>query len=178
MSQRISRVKSYQYKFREGVYDLFQWKTIETLQNYDAVQNYLKSTEALNSEEAYIMDLEHQLELEFWSIIMTKATPQQIKVAQLYLSGMTQTEIATEMGIHQTSVQKHLKGSFDYKYHTYVGGLRQKLIKNIKASRKIQQLMKQIYQTDTDYHTPHFNTFKRIFTYQEFYSWLERDMTA
>jgi predicted transcriptional regulator len=174
--EHLSRSQKYQAFYKEGTYNDNQWKTIETLSNYEQVQIFLLAFAERSISEDYILQLEAQLEAEMWAIIMTQGTPRQIEVAQLILAGKTQTEIANLLGIKQPDVYKVLRGNMDYQAHAMYGGLRNKLTKAIKLSATIKDIMKQIDNADTNVDTPHFFCFKRIFASSiDYYNWLNQE---
>jgi DNA-binding CsgD family transcriptional regulator len=67
---------------------------------------------AMYSEDFY--ELRQQLMDEVMRIITTSLTKRQAEVVLLRLEGKTQTQIADELGIHQTTVHKLLMGNIDY----------------------------------------------------------------
>jgi len=71
---------------------------------------------AMNTESEEFRDLKEQLLTEVMRLVRTRLTPNQGRVVALTLAGRTQAEIAQQLGCHQTSVHKCLKGNIDYRY--------------------------------------------------------------
>lgn len=163
------RVKKMQHLFAEVNFSSEVWKSVDS---YLAVQQYLEMMNSnFDSEIKLINELDNELCQEMWSIIMTKGTAHQIAVVQLSYAGKTQMEIAEELGCHQTSIQKTLRGNFDYNRYAYYGGLRNKLIKEIRKSQQIKKIMKKMYESD--FTSPHYSTFKKTFnSHSDYKEWL------
>ena len=105
-------------------------------------------------------ELREQLAKEVLSLMPKTLTPKQLQVARLYyIEGMTQTEIATKLGVVQTSIHKMLTGNYDYtrnddkskadtpsgvrKAKKY-GGIIKKLRRAVDDSPKIQEILAKI----------------------------------
>jgi|ERR1019366_4787336 DNA-binding NarL/FixJ family response regulator len=50
-----------------------------------------------------VLELEDELKDEFWNIVNTLLTDRQKEVIKLYSTGMTQMEVAAQLGVNQSS---------------------------------------------------------------------------
>ncbi len=93
-----------------------------------------------------IYELKEELRIEYWKLAKKKLTKNQYKTMRLLSTGLTQSEVATEMGITQTSVQKCLKGNSVYPDGVKLnyGGIILKLRTAAAKDQTIQKLLKRI----------------------------------
>jgi superfamily II helicase len=173
----MSRSQSYQHIFHEQTYDDNQWKTIEALQNYTSVKDYLTAHHDNETDIEYLSQLDYDLQQKMWEIIMEYGTENQVQTCQLIYAGKTQQEAADIMNVDQTTVFKNLRGNYDYKQQCYYGGVRNKLTKQIKQSKSIHDIMRQIDKCQIDGKAPHYVCFRRLFhTNMDYYQWLQKDL--
>lgn len=109
MPKKRNRSDSYQYKIVEIAVDP---NVLSDFPHVDSLGSQLNL--AKYSEEFYL--LKKELMTEVLRIINTCLTERQREVVLLRLKGKTQTQIAEELGIHQTTVHKILSGNLDYRY--------------------------------------------------------------
>lgn len=133
---------------------------------------------ALQREIELAKDLDEQLQQEFWYLLLTECTANQLLIAKLTYEGKTQWEIADQLKINQSGVHKALMGNTCYiagegkKY----GGLNRKLAKLIRKSRKIQGLMRDVEKLGGNITTqPFFCCFRyhAFNSYKHYTTWLE-----
>jgi predicted transcriptional regulator len=99
-----------------------------------------------------IAELEEELKKEFWRVV-EQLTDRQKQVLKLASGGLTQMEIAKELGVNQSSVTKSLNGNVDYKKcdpkngnkgKVSYGGSKKKLRALLAADEKIQEILRKI----------------------------------
>lgn len=96
----------------------------------------------LHNEE--LLNLQEQLLNEFWRIVGT-LTKRQEQVLKLYAQGLTQIEIAKQLGVNQSSITKSINGNCDYRNGKRVyGGAKRKLQKLASKDSVIQGIFKRI----------------------------------
>ncbi len=93
-----------------------------------------------------IVSLRSELLDELHSIISGDfLTPHQKKILTMRLSGMTQSQIADQVGITQSAVHKAMHGNIDYKNNMKrYGGIVKKLRKICEKNEKIQDILGKI----------------------------------
>jgi predicted transcriptional regulator len=124
---------------------------MEGFSNSDSISDRLNPF-AYNDE---LFDLKDQLKVEFWRIV-EQLTPRQKEVLKLYAKDQnTQQEIASILGINQSSITKSINGNCDYsdkggkgggkggKKRVY-GGSTKKLQKIIETDDRIQKILKRM----------------------------------
>lgn len=86
---------------------------------------------------------------EVFIIIEEFLTSKQKEVVYMtYVDGKTQNEISIELGKHQTTIHKILRGNIDYSNDKKrYGGALKKIKKKCKESRSIQKILKQMRDT-------------------------------
>lgn len=143
MSRKPNRSDKYQYKYAEiQVSDEFMnLYTNEENAHLDNVRHSEEYIELNNAATALIID------------IMTndkQFTKNQRTVSKMKASGMTQAEIATELGCNQSSVVKTLLGNVDYSDGKRVmyGGVAKKLKRVLKESEKFRTIIKKLYEME------------------------------
>ena len=112
--------------------------------NEDGMNAYFNSY--ASSEE--FQKLRNELIKEVMNIINNNLTERQRQVINLtYFEGMTQNEISTQLGKHQTTIHKILQGNIDYNNQKkrYGGALKKirKLCSNNEKIRTILSKMKE-----------------------------------
>ena len=107
--------------------------------NEDGMETFLKTQE--RSEE--FLALKNELIAEIMLIIKTSLTEKQKEVVLLtYVDGKTQNEISEELGKHQTTVHKLLRGNIDYKNNKKrYGGALKKIKKICRDHDKVQDIL-------------------------------------
>jgi DNA-binding CsgD family transcriptional regulator len=131
--------------------DKYQDTIRQTPASFDMLSRY-SETQGLygkfnNSEyNEEILDLQDQLTAARWRLIKTHLTPRQKEVLELTAQGKTQTEIADELGVNQSSITKSIYGNCDYKKtkKTIYGGAKKKLKKLESEDEEIQSIIKKI----------------------------------
>jgi len=101
-------------------------------------------------DEKYL-DLRERLKARVFELVDIGLTERQKQVLKLSMLGLTQNEIAKQLGINQTSVHKVLRGNIDYSsvsadkvsYKRY-GGTYKKLIKLCKQDEQIQLILQEM----------------------------------
>lgn len=93
-----------------------------------------------------ILELEDELKDEFWKIVNTLLTDRQKEVIKLYSTGLTQMEVAAQLGVNQSSIAKNLWGNAQYvdNYKRIYGGSSKKIQKLAEASPKIKEILDKI----------------------------------
>lgn len=92
-----------------------------------------------------LLDLRDQLKDAFWRIVRTQLTKRQCEVIELYSQGYTQTEIAKQLSVNQSSITKSLNGNCDYRNGKRVyGGAKKKLHKLADKDPEIQRILSRI----------------------------------
>lgn len=97
-------------------------------------------------------DLREQLRLEYWRLIRSVCTPQQIRILEYMAQGYTGTEIGHMLGICQSTVVKVIIGNDQYRDYAgrklevkkHYGGVRKKLIAAAANDPIIQSLRAQL----------------------------------
>lgn len=89
-----------------------------------------------------LIELEEQLNKEFWRIVDNLLTERQRQVIRLYADGYTQMEIAKMLNVNQSSITKSLNGNVDYKNGKKIyGGARKKIRKIVENDEKIKEIL-------------------------------------
>ena len=97
-----------------------------------------------------LLDLREELKFRMWELIEIGVTERQKEVLKLYVSGLTQNEMAKQLGINQTSIHKILAGNISYKENSFktkkvrYGGVIKKVRKLCKDDPAIQKILKEI----------------------------------
>lgn len=107
-----------------------------------------------------LFELQDQLKLEFWRIIETELTERQREVLKLCADGLTQMEIARQLGVNQSSITKSIHGNCDYckyrngkkvkKVKKVYGGSRKKLRRVANQDLKIQEILFRINELQNE----------------------------
>lgn len=101
------------------------------------------------SEE--LAELKDQLKIEMWRLINEELTDRQAEVINLSSKGFTQTEIAKQLGINQSSITKSIRGNCDYRNGKRIyGGASKKLKKLADKDEKIKNLLNRISEIEYD----------------------------
>lgn len=139
MPKKRNRSDSYQYKIVEISVDPNVLSDFPFVNGLGSQLNLAKY-----SEEFYL--LKKKLMKEVLRIIDTCLTKRQKEVILLRLQGKTQTQIAEELDIHQTTVHKILKGNLDYRYSESkrYGGVERKLRKLCYKDEEILEILDKI----------------------------------
>ncbi len=117
---------------------------LNNFSNEDGMSAFLSSQSC--SEEFKLLKAE--LLQEVLLIIEMCLTKKQKEVMKMtFVDGMTQNEIASELGKHQTTIHKLLYGNLDYnnKRRRY-GGAMKKIRKMCANSKKIQEILTKMKQ--------------------------------
>ena len=112
------------------------------LNNYSSEEGMTAYFNNYASSEEF-QSLRNDLVKEIMIIIDTRLTKKQKEVIMMtYLEGKTQNEISTELGKHQTTVHKILKGNIDYNNQKKrYGGALKKIRKICITNKKIQEIL-------------------------------------
>ena len=138
MARRKNKSDSYQHKIVEISVD-------PVLLNEFPLAESLGSQLKLSKYSERFDELRDELLQEVLAIIDTGLTPRQAQVVTLRLEGKTQTQIAEELGIHQTTVHKTLMGNIDYANDKKCyGGAIKKLKKLCAKSPEIQEILEEM----------------------------------
>ena len=136
--KRRNKSDSYQHKIVEISVDpvlLNEFPLIESLGSQLNLSRYSEKFDELREE----------LLKEVMEIINVGLTYRQAQVISLRLDGKTQTQIAEELGIHQTTVHKTLRGNIDYANDKKCyGGAIKKLRKLCNKSPEIQEILEEM----------------------------------
>ena len=163
MQERPNISDKYQHLFYESTYDDIVWDMISRRHQSET------SLTAEQKEELYSLD--DQLQFCMWLLIDTQLSTKQRAILQMLKIGMTQTEMAEELGINQSSIHKALHGNVDYQGGVVkrFGGIAKRLEKLIRISPDIHEIMEQIDEKidyiDKDHSVlrlPHYFCFKRM----------------
>lgn len=101
------------------------------------------------SEE--LAELKDKLKLAMWRLINEELTDRQAEVIQLSASGLTQQEIAKQLGINQSSITKSIRGNCDYKNGRKIyGGASKKLKKFADKDDEIREILERISDIEGD----------------------------
>ncbi len=135
MSRKRNKSDSYQHKIVEiTVYPV--------VLNDFPINNGLGAQLNLSKHSDEFYDLKEQLMKEILRIIKNDLTERQTEVITLRLKGKTQTQIADQLGIHQTTVHKLLNGNIDYANgKKRYGGAIKKLKKICAKDEKVNQIL-------------------------------------
>lgn len=138
MPRKKNKSDSYQYKIIEISVDPVVLNDFPIANGLGAQVNLAKY-----SEEFY--EMRQELINEVLRIINNFLTERQQEVILLRLQGKTQTQIAEQLGIHQTTVHKLLMGNIDYANgKKRYGGAIKKLKKLCNEDVKILEILKKI----------------------------------
>ena len=168
--KRKTRSDLYQHKFYEYMFDSPVWNTFQ----YDPDRPFRITDE--KREELLVLD--DQLKKLIMDIITSIFTPRQLEIVIMYADGYTQMEIASSLGVNQSSITKSLHGNTWYGSAKNVryGGVGKKIIKYIKNEGYVlKPIMKQIYETwePESCDLLHYETIKRsVGSESEFLQWL------
>jgi len=98
-----------------------------------------------------LIELRDQLKAAMWRLIEEELTDRQAEVIKLYALGKTQTEIAKQLGINQSSITKSLRGNCDYRNGKKVyGGAQKKLRKIADKDSEIKEILNRISEIEGD----------------------------
>lgn len=146
MPKKKNKSDSYQYKIVEITVDSNTIGDFPLVEGLGSQMNLSKFSEEFNT-------LKKELMTELLKIIQNNLTERQCEITLKTLEGKTQMQIAREMGVHQTTVHKGLKGNLDYqnftkengvkRYKRY-GGAIKKLQKICEKNSKIQEILKRM----------------------------------
>ena len=138
MSRKKNKSDAYQHKIVEISVDpsiLNDFSMSEGLGMHINLHKY--------SEEFY--DLRQELLQEVLRIIKTELTDRQSQVVLLRLQNLTQTQIAEQLDLHQTTIHKLLSGNIDYANgKKRYGGAVKKLKKICSKDGKVQDILQKI----------------------------------
>jgi len=138
MARKKNKSDSYQYKIVEIAVDPTVLSDFPLVESLGAQLNLAKY-----SEKFY--ELRQQLMKEVLRIISTNLTERQCEVVTLRLQGLTQIQIAEQLGIHQTTVHKLLMGNIDYANgKKRYGGAIKKLKKVCAKDEKVLEILKKM----------------------------------
>lgn len=126
----------------------YQWKIREIPWSSDALIG-LSSEHGLfdNQEQSEeFLDLKEELKTHFWRVAKAGLTKRQFDVISLVAQGLTQHEIAKELGVNQSSVAKCLggakqKGLYEGKVF---GGCIKKMKKLLDQDEEVQKILQLI----------------------------------
>lgn len=143
MPRKKNKSDSYQYKIVEISVDPVILNDFPMANGLGAQVNLAKY-----SEEFY--ELRQRLIEEVLRIVNNDLTKRQREVVMLRLQGKTQTQIAEDLGIHQTTVHKLLMGNIDYANgKKRYGGAIKKLKKLCAEDERILEILNKIEELRT-----------------------------
>ena len=138
MTRKKNKSDSYQYKIVEIAVDPAILNDFPLVDSLGAQLNLAKY-----SEEFY--ELRQQLMKEVLRIINTNLTERQCEVVTLRLQGLTQIQIAEQLGVHQTTVHKLLMGNIDYTNgKKRYGGAIKKLKKVCSKDKEVMRILEKM----------------------------------
>lgn len=132
---------------RKNRSDKYQWVLLETVCSNDMMEAFCNEdsiSARLNPFEYNedLIELEEQLNREFWRIVDNLLTKRQREVIRLYADGYTQMEIAKMLNVNQSSITKSLNGNVDYKNGKKIyGGARKKIRKIVENDEIIKGIL-------------------------------------
>lgn len=135
--------ESYQWRMQEISVDT---KYLLNYSNEEGIAGMLQE----NTVDEEIIDLQQQLLVKMYDLIDKCLTSFQKKVMRMSLSGMTQNDIAAELGCSQSAIHKNMSGNLDYANKTKdgrpkrYGGSLHKLRKFAKKDKAIQDILLRI----------------------------------
>lgn len=92
-----------------------------------------------------LLDAKEDLRQAFWRIVETELTDRQKEVIKLHCEGYTQTEIAKELNVNQSSITKSINGNCDYKNGKRVyGGAKRKIARIAEKDPEVIEILKRI----------------------------------
>lgn len=98
-----------------------------------------------------LAELKDQLKLAMWRLINEELTDRQAEVIKLSSSGLTQTEIAKQLGINQSSITKSIRGNCDYRNGKRIyGGAAKKLKKLADKDDEMKRILERISEIEGD----------------------------
>lgn len=98
-----------------------------------------------------LAELKDKLKLAMWRLINDGLTDRQAEVIRLSSTGLTQTEIAKQLGINQSSITKSIRGNCDYKNGKKIyGGASKKLQKMADKDDEIKEILERISEIEGD----------------------------
>ena len=142
---RSSRSDHYQYVIAEVLCGEVVWSCFTNQHSLDYLLDPFKY------DEQYL-ELKDQLKEAFWNLAKKVCTERQWLCLTLTAQGLTQTEIANQLGVNQSSITKSLNGNIDYtkiEKKSY-GGIIKKLKKLIAKDKKIQNIIQQLSEATTE----------------------------
>lgn len=144
MGRKANRSNGYQHLFAEQPY------SNEMMAEFSEAQGLVENYNPEDREQ--LLDLREQLRVEFWRLAKDNLTKRQFQVIKLLAEGFTQTEIAKQLHVNQSSITKSVNGNCDYKNHKVVyGGARKKLRKLSDKDPKIQDIIIKIAEIHSQY---------------------------
>ena len=98
-----------------------------------------------------LAELKDQLKIAMWRLINEELTDRQSEVIKLSSLGFTQTEIAKQLGINQSSITKSIRGNCDYRNGKRIyGGAAKKLKKLADKDNEINEILQRISEIEGD----------------------------
>lgn len=131
--------------------DNYQNLFVESLCSSDMLADFANSESIYSKLNPFgyneeFFELKEKLRLAFWRIVETQLTKRQKEVLKLTAEGLTQTEIAKELGVNQSSVTKSRHGNCDYRgnQRRVYGGSEKKIKKLAEQDPEIQAILKRL----------------------------------
>lgn len=130
----------------------YQWTIVElptapdTLTDFSDLQG-LSGRIMSDSTRERIDEIKDQLKIAYWRIISENLTPRQQQVIRLCAAGLTQVDVAKELGVNQSSITKSINGNCDYgnkKKKTVYGGSKKKLVRIAEKDLEVQRLLNEL----------------------------------
>jgi DNA-directed RNA polymerase specialized sigma subunit len=138
--ERKNRSEKYQFLLLETACSA---EMMEAFSNSESIEHRLNPFKY--DEE--IEELYDQLKEAFWNIVDNNLTTRQKQVIKLYCQNKTQTEIAKELGVNQSSITKSINGNVDYKNgRRCYGGATRKVVKLVESDENIKRILKRIME--------------------------------
>lgn len=133
--------------------DRYQYVLVESSYSPDVLAEYAEGPYICENPEVRdkLLDLQDELKEAFWELADSKLTKRQSQVLHLYVEGKTQIEIAKMLNVNQSSITKSINGNCDYRNGKKIyGGANKKLKRLAAKDAKIQKILKQIEELQTD----------------------------
>jgi len=137
------------YSMKKNKSDSYQYKIVEISVDPNILGDF-QSNQGLRGQlnmakySDKFLELRQKLMGEVIRIINSSLTKRQTEVVTLRLEGLTQSQIADKLGVHQTTVHKLLQGNIDYSNgKKRYGGAIKKLKKICKKDEKVLLILKE-----------------------------------
>lgn len=126
--------------------DKYQWIILEVPIDMFAISETVDLDGQLHNLKysPRFLELNDQAFSRIYEIAKQVLTPRQFVIINMFMKGMTQMEIAKQLGCNQSSITKSLNGNADYKNNNgkkHYGGTNKKMKKYILQDPVLKQIM-------------------------------------